>query len=74
MLKSVPWKFAFLAILLCAYATGQEAPPIFEDELQDLLAKYNSKSIEWCRRANLASWAVATDVGNKDKEEEKVNR
>lgn len=74
MLKSPPWSLVFLVVLTFAYRTGQESIKITEDDLSILLAEYNSKSIEWCRRANLASWNVATDVGNKGKEEEKVRK
>lgn len=65
-----------LAILAtCSLTNGQEVingQSISETEIQSLLNDYNSKAAPLCRAAQEASWNVATDVGNKDKETIKV--
>lgn len=43
-----------------------------EEKMAALLMEYSTKSVDVCRKSVEASWAVATDVGNKEKEEEKV--
>lgn len=46
--------------------------PISEEKMADLLKEFNKKSVAVCHRSVSAGWAVATDVGNKEKELEKV--
>lgn len=44
-----------------------------EVEMQTALDLYNKEAIELCQQSNVAQWNVATDVGNKEKEAEKVS-
>lgn len=65
---------AFLSATLLLNANAQDATKPTEPQIAALLDEYNVISTEKCRRANLASWNVATDVGNSDKEKEKVRK
>ena len=47
-------------------------PPISEEEMVKILSEYNTKSAVVSNRVGLAEWAVATDVGNKEKQEKYV--
>lgn len=58
-----------VTILLTSYVCSQTT----EDQLAGLLAEYDKATAEKSRLATLASWNVATDVGNAQKEEEKVS-
>lgn len=66
----ISWTFILLSLLLVSHASGDD---IAEKQMETLLTDYNSKSIEKCRESVLASWNVATDVGNVDKEKQKVS-
>lgn len=46
--------------------------PISEQKMAALLKEFGEKSVAVCHRSVSAGWAVATDVGNKEKEQEKV--
>lgn len=69
MLKILWWSLSFAAIFLF---TCQQAFALSEDELNAALVEYNEKSTNISRKATLADWAVATDSGNKEKEQQKV--
>lgn len=60
-----------LLALLCLVAFAI-AGKLTENELESHLDAYNIKSIEICRRTELANWNVATDVGSTAKQKEKV--
>lgn len=62
--------FKLLALLFLVLIAN--AAKLTEQELESHLDAYNIKSIETCRRYVLASWNVATDIGNTFKEKEKV--
>ncbi|XP_031624027.1 angiotensin-converting enzyme-like isoform X2 [Contarinia nasturtii] len=51
---------------------GDAPQNITETELEQLLKHYDAMSMNVCNRAVIASWNVATDVGNKTKEEIKI--
>lgn len=55
-------------------ASSTDVSPISEQRLVDLLKKYDEKSSDVCNRAVIGSWNVATDIGNKSKEEIKVRK
>lgn len=58
----------------CAVASGQSTNlGISEERLEGLLAEYNTNSIAYCKRVQQTSWDVATDVGNKKKENANVS-
>lgn len=61
----------FLVISLIACTNGQTTV-ISEETMQSLLAEYNELAVVTCNRVAEARWNVATDVGNKTKEDEKV--
>lgn len=71
MFKLLWWTLPFSAIVLFRLTN---VVAISEEEMETLLAKYNQESIERCRRSALASWNVATDVGNQTKEMEEVQK
>lgn len=72
MLKIKWWPLALSVILTFTRAAGQSPTLISEEEMQSLLAQYNSKATEYCHRSTEASWDVATDVGNQTKVDTKV--
>lgn len=49
------------------------AQQLREDEMREKLEVYNDEARLMCRRRMIASWNVATDVGNASKEMEKVS-
>lgn len=71
MFKLLWWTLPFTVILIFGTTNGQDAE-ISEEAMESLLADYNQKLIDRCRRVTVSSWNVATDVGNKAKEDEKV--
>lgn len=71
MFKLLWWTLPFTVIFIFGITNGQEAE-ISEEAMDSILAEYNQKLIERCRRVTVSSWNVATDVGNKAKEDEKV--
>lgn len=44
-----------------------------EDEMHAALDLYNVEGSKLCHNSNIAQWNSVTDVGNKEKEEEKVS-
>lgn len=64
------WIIPILATFSCTI--GQSVKKLSENEMQSVLNDYNSKAIELCHQVQLASWDVATDVGNTTKEAAKV--
>lgn len=44
-----------------------------EDEMHAALDLYNVEGSKLCQNSNIAQWNLVTDVGNKEKEEEKVS-
>lgn len=71
MFKLLWWTLPFTVILIFGTTNGQGAE-ISEEAMGSILAEYNQILIERCHRVTVSSWNVATDVGNKDKEDEKV--
>lgn len=71
MLKMMWWTLVLLAIL--TFTNGQN-PKISEEEMQKLLAEYDTSASELAHRVTEASWNVATDVGNQAKVNEKVRK
>lgn len=59
---------ATVLLALCVYGQRNET-----DDYEQLVAKYNELAVEKNRQATLASWNVATDIGNEAKEEQKVS-
>lgn len=69
-------------------STASEGPPdlappapdgvlpaaISEAEMVKILKKYNNDAAEVCNTVTIATWNAATDVGNKEKEEQKVRQ
>lgn len=47
---------------------------ISEAEMVKILKKYNNDAAEVCNTITIATWNAATDVGNKEKEEQKVRQ
>lgn len=69
-----------LLLVWCALAVagaitnGQPTNDVVsEPRLESLLAEYNSKLIGFCNAVQKTSWAVATDVGKKEKENANVS-
>lgn len=60
---------ATVFLTLCVHSQEVEEIEIFQ-----LLAEYNKVAAAKSRQASLASWAVATDVGDTEKEEKKVSK
>lgn len=47
---------------------------ISEAEMVKILEKYNKDAAEVCNTVTVATWNAATDVGNKEKEDQKVRQ
>lgn len=69
MLYLVWWIIAFNVMVI---SSAQTLTQITEQNIQSLLDEYNLKAVDLCRAVKQASWDVATDVGNKEKETKKV--
>lgn len=66
-------KYLLCALILFNVSLCRAVSKILsEDEMQIVLNLYNREAIELCHQSNIAQWNVATDVGNKEKEAEKV--
>lgn len=67
---------AFVAVISIAMqiTNAQNATKPTETEMEAFLDEFNRNYMEKCRRVTLASWNVATDIGNAAKEIEKVRK
>lgn len=82
MFKSIRWCLLFSAIITLTPLAIKAFPstdsssrlplPNSEIDMVKILSEYNTKLAKVENRVVLASWAVATDVGNKEKEEKLV--
>lgn len=61
---------ALIAVLCFACSLSDAA--LTEAEMRLKLSQYNTDALKLCNREVKASWNVATDIGNKEKEEEEV--
>lgn len=61
---------ALIAVLYLASSLCDAA--LTEDQMREKLAQYNKDALNLCNREAKASWNVATDIGNKEKEKEEV--
>lgn len=72
---NIVWRtLALLAILTFTHTSGQsqKLAKISEEEMQSLLAEYNSRASEYCYRSMDALWNVTTDVRNQTKVNKRV--
>lgn len=72
-------KLQLLTVVTLTFWAIQAAPTddgpistISEADMRKILKEYNKKAAVVSNRVGLADWAVATDVGNKEKEENLV--
>ena len=67
--------FALLLVLIALNACNAGVSKIVlnENQMRQALNDYNQQAIRLCNRNAKANWGVATDIGNKDKESEKVS-
>lgn len=77
MVKLLWWCLQFSAIIMLGLAAPTDdvsdlVLSISEADMVKILDNYNTKAGEVFNRVGLAEWAVATDVGNKEKEEKLV--
>lgn len=63
---------AFIAVL--CFSCSLSDAVLTETEMRAKLSQYNTDALKLCNRNVKANWNVATDVGNKTKEKEKVRR
>lgn len=59
-----------LLVLIALHHNASAA--LTESEMKAKLAAYNKEALKQCNRSVKAGWNVATDVGNAEKEKERV--
>lgn len=63
---------ALIAVLSCACSLSDAA--LTEAEMRQKLSQYNTDALKLCNRNVKASWNVATDIDNEEKEAEEVRQ
>lgn len=66
-------KISFVFITVLYFACSLSDAALTEAQMREKLLQYNTDALKLCNRNVKANWNVATDVGNKDKEKEKVH-
>lgn len=61
-----------VTVLCLSHKTHSVHGALSESEMRAKLAEYNRDAIKLCNRNAKSHWAVATDVGNKEKQKENV--
>lgn len=61
-----------LVLIFSIFKCGTQAVRLTENEMRQRLAEFNNDALRLCNRVRKARWNEATDIGNVDKEKEKV--